>query len=193
MTHHFESVFFLSFCGSPSKDLYKTQFLHWSRKLIGWLEEASLLTVEPPQPADPWGPCSWQWHECPDRAGRRPMPPSTNWWNKIINGTKKDLKEAIRELLQWPEDHRVLLKRRMKIRDWCWNFCVCNIHRFSGTRINTCLLGNSHMSHVCHATCCRRSQIALEDQDVLGVEDQEVLLECKEQHVVFFCTFFFSI
>ncbi len=56
------------------------------------------------------------------------------------------------------------------------------------------------MSHVCHATgtesdvavnkaaiYCRRSQTALEDQDVLAVEDKEVLLECKEQHV-FFCT-----
>ena len=54
------------------------------------------------------------------------------------------------------------------------------------------------MSHVCHATgtesdvavnkaaiYCRRSQTALEDQDVLAVEDKEVLLECKEQHVFF--------
>jgi len=54
--------------------------------------------------------------------------------------TVQDLKEAIRELLQWPEDHRVLLKRR--------------------------------------------SQIALEDQDILGVEDQEVLLECKEERLI---------
>lgn len=189
MTHHFESVFFLSFCGSPSKDLYKTQFLHWSRKLIGWFWSFASLPLEPPNRLTPEVPAAGNGTNVPT------VQDDVQWHLPRIDGTKsstepkKDLKEAIRELLQWPEDHRVLLKRRMQIRDWCWKFCVCNIHRFSGTLIIPVCLRYSYDSYVTCLPCHRRSQITLEDQDVLGVEDQEVLLECKEQHVVFLYIF----
>lgn len=122
MTHHFESVFFLSFCGSPSKDLYKTQFLHWSRKLIGWFWSFASLPLEPPNRLTPEVPAAGNGTNVPT------VQDDVQWHLPRIDGTKsstepkKDLKEAIRELLQWPEDHRVLLKRRMQIGTDVGNF-----------------------------------------------------------------------